>query len=271
MPNIEQQIDQCLNLLKQVISHDLLGVYLYGSAVKGGLHKYSDIDLFVISNRPTTREEKKQLASSLLKISGVYMQDTKPPVELTVVVKSDVNPWHYPPQFDFQYGDWLRDDFESGNVEPWESKDMPDLALLITQVLLSGNTLIGAVPNQLLPQVPYQDFNKAMLHELPSLVTSLDSDTRNVILTLARMWCTLETDTIHSKPESATWAISHLPNEYQPILQRAKRIYLDEEFENWDDINKFIRPCANFMVGKIKEKISKNELKESMNNVIKLN
>lgn len=58
MSNIEQQIDQCLNLLKQTISHDLLGAYLYGSAVKGGLQKYSDIDLFIVTNRPTTPDEK---------------------------------------------------------------------------------------------------------------------------------------------------------------------------------------------------------------------
>ncbi len=271
MSNIEKQIEQCLHLLKQVMPHDLLGVYLYGSAVKGGLQKYSDIDLFVVSKRPTTQEEKKQLASSLLKISGVYMKDAKPPVELTIVVKSDVNPWHFPPQFDFQYGDWLRDEFESGNIEPWESKVMPDLAILMTQVLLSSQILIGPEPAQIVPQVPYPDFIHAMVDELPSLVASLDSDTRNVILTLARIWCTLETDTIHSKPESASWAISHLPNEYHLVLQRAKNIYEGKVDEHWDDLKRLVNPCVNFIVIKIKEITSKNELAGHGDKVIKLN
>lgn len=271
MPNIEQQIEQCLNLLKQVMPDDILGVYLYGSAVKGGLQTYSDIDLFVIINRSTTRQEKKELASSLLKISGIYMKDTKPPVELTIVVKSDINPWHYPPQFDFQYGDWLRDEFESGKVEPYDSKIMPDLAILIPQVLLSGKTLIGPAANQLLPQIPYPDFIKAIVHELPGLVASLESDTRNVLLTLARMWCTLETDTIPSKPELASWAISHLPEKYHSVLQRAKAIYCGEEAEFWDDINLLVKPRVNFMADKINEMLSINLISKSVHKTIQLN
>ncbi len=77
------------------------------------------------------------LITNLLKISGIYQRSSKPPIEMTIVVKSEVNPWHYPPKFDFQYGDWLRTEFESGNREPWLTKDMPDLALIITQVLLA--------------------------------------------------------------------------------------------------------------------------------------
>lgn len=142
---------------------------------------------------------------------------------------------------------------------------MPDLALLITQVLLSSKTLIGPAPDQLLSKVPYQDFIKAMLHELPTLVASLDSDTRNVLLTLARVWYTLETDSIHSKPESASWAISRLPKEYHPVLQRAKAIYLDEEIEDWDDLNILLKPCVNFMLDKVNEIISENSLSENVN------
>jgi streptomycin 3"-adenylyltransferase len=54
---MEKQITQCLRLVERIFGQDLLGVYLYGSAVMGGLQRYSDIDLFVVSNRPTSREE----------------------------------------------------------------------------------------------------------------------------------------------------------------------------------------------------------------------
>lgn len=47
----DQQISQCLNLLKDILRDDLLAMYLYGSSIYGGLQKYSDIDLFVISSR----------------------------------------------------------------------------------------------------------------------------------------------------------------------------------------------------------------------------
>jgi streptomycin 3"-adenylyltransferase len=252
----EQQITQSNDLLKDVLIQDLLGLYLYGSSIVGGLQKYSDIDLFVVSNRPTTQEEKTKIAGEMLKISGIYQKSTKKPVELTIVVKSDVNPWHYPPTFDFQYGDWLREEFEKGNLEPWDSKEMPDLAVLITQVLLASKTLYGPDPDQLLDDVPYHDFMIAATEEIDHLLTDLDGDTRNVLLTLARIWSTLETDAIRSKPSAAVWAIDRLPQEYQPVLQKARAICLGEENERWDDIKAKIKPCADFMVGKIKEQTS---------------
>ena len=49
MNETEGQINQCVDLLKDVLGKDLLGVYLYGSAVVGGLQKYSDLDLFARS------------------------------------------------------------------------------------------------------------------------------------------------------------------------------------------------------------------------------
>jgi len=68
---------------------------------------------------------------------------------------------------------------------------MPDLALLITQVLLASLTLVGDGPEKLLCKVPYHDFISAITDELPNLVPDLDSDTRNVLLTLARIWSTV--------------------------------------------------------------------------------
>lgn len=81
----ERQINQCLHLVKEIFGQDLLGVYLYGSSIVGGLQKYSDIDLLVVSDRSTTHAEKTKLAAKLLQISGVYMKSTKLPIEMTIV------------------------------------------------------------------------------------------------------------------------------------------------------------------------------------------
>ena len=202
--NTEEQIKACVDLLHEVLRQDLLGVYLYGSSITGGLQKYSDIDLFVVSNRETTCQEKTTLVTHLLTISGVYKKSSKRPIEMTMVVKSEVNPWCYPPKFDFQYGEWLREKFESGTIEPWPTKQMPDLALLITQVLLANRKLFGENPNQLLCKVPYKDFITASLEELDDLITNLNTDTCNVLLTLARIWSTVKTDRIYSKPGAAS-------------------------------------------------------------------
>ena len=268
--NTQQQIEESLHLLHMVLGSNLLGVYLHGSSIIGGLQKYSDLDLLVITEKVTTIEEKKQLIKHLLQISGVYLKCATLPIELTIVVKSEVNPWRYPPLFDFQYGEWLRDEFENGNHEPQATKEMPDLAILITQVLLASQTLIGSNPHLLLCNVPYNDFMAAQIQALGGLMGDLDSDTRNVLLTFARIWSTVKTDSIHSKPAAADWAMSHLPSIYNPVMLRAKNICTSKEKEYWDDIGSLIKPCAEFIVERINQQILLIHDQNSQNRSIKL-
>ena len=88
---MKQQLKDSMELLKIILGPDLLGVYLYGSSLVGGLQKYSDIDLFVVTNRVTTSEEKAKLIANLLKISGIYMKSSKLPLEITLVEKRMIN------------------------------------------------------------------------------------------------------------------------------------------------------------------------------------
>ena len=266
--NVKKQIYGSLTLVKEIFGQDLLGMYLYGSSLLGGLQKYSDIDLFVVSNRATTREEKAKLATALLKISGIYMKSEKLPIEMTIVEKSEINPWRYPPSFDFQYGEWLRKQFEHGTIEPWPDKEMPDLALLVTQILLASNTLVGANPDQLLCKVPYKDFITALTDALPNLMLELACDVRNVLLTFARIWSTVATDAIRSKPAAADWVVNRLPEKYRPVIERAKAICTGKEKEHWDDIQELIKPCADFMVSEAHNKITEIMLSDDSNRSI---
>src|SRR3569623_3358352 len=47
--NIGRQIQHTVALLEKTLGTDLLGVYLYGSSVTGGLQRYSDVDLLALS------------------------------------------------------------------------------------------------------------------------------------------------------------------------------------------------------------------------------
>ena len=190
---------------------------------------------------------------------------------MTIVEKSEINPWHYPPNFDFQYGDWLRKEFESGIIEPWPTKEMPDLALLITQVLLASKTLLGDDTDQLLCKIPYKDFIIATTDALQNLMSELESDTRNVLLTFARIWSTVGTDAIRSKPAAADWAIDRLPEQYRSVvMERAKAICKGEEKEHWDDVLKLIKPCADFIIGQINNKVIEIQRSKNSTQSIKL-
>lgn len=96
--------------------------------------------MLVVSQRQTTRNEKRRIVERLLAISGRSTpQGWWRRIEVTIVVLSEIRPWRYPAHFDFQYGDWLRREFESGNIERWPTRTNPDLPVLITMALL-GNT-----------------------------------------------------------------------------------------------------------------------------------
>ncbi len=251
--NLEQdlvfknQLLGTVELLENLLGEDLLGVYLYGSATHKGVQKYSDIDLFALTKRGFTKHEQNIFVEKMLRISKDPKKGERYPIELTLVEESQIKPWHYPPKFSFQYGEWMRSDFEEKKEELWSSAEMPDLAVLITLVRLSGIPLKGMNPKDALPAVPYLDFMRALKENIPFLVSELYTDTRNVLLTLARVWATFCTDTISSKTDSADWAIAHLPKSLIEPMDRARKIALGAHSDDFIDLKYQLRPLVEFV------------------------
>ena len=232
----QAQLEAAVASIVDLLGDDVLGVYLYGSAVAGGLHPRSDIDLLVVTRRPTTRPEARTLIEGLMAISGSRAEaGASRSLEVTVVVQSDVRPWRYPPRLDIQYGDWFRADYELGNFAPWESPN-PDLAVLLTTALPASEALVGPDLASLVDPVPRADLDRAMLDGIPGLLADLEGDEANVLLTLVRIWNTLETGAIHPKDVAADWALARLTDAYREPIARARAIYLGDLPDQWDDL-----------------------------------
>ncbi len=159
-------------------------------------------------------------------------------------MEGEIRPWRYPPRMDFQYGDWLRTAFASGEPGPWQVTENHDLAPLVTMTLLADTPLLGRPPADVLDPVPHRDLLDATVGHLDDIVAGLDDDddTRNVILTLARVWSTASTGIIRSKDAAADWVLARLPGELRPPLARARAIYLGDEEERWDDLEPQVGP-----------------------------
>jgi predicted nucleotidyltransferase len=229
----------------------LVGAYLHGSAVLGGLRADSDVDVLAVSTRETTEDEKQKIASGLLAVSGDRSRgDGVRPIELTIVAASEVRPWRYPPRRDFQYGEWLRERFERGDPDLFEPTIDPDVAILITVVRLGDVTLTGSAAGTTFDQVPPSDLAAALVADIPGLIDDLDWDTRNVVLTLTRIWNTVVTGRIRSKDAAAEWALERLPPEHRPVLVRAREGYLRGN-ESWEDLGEEVLPFARTVVSEI--------------------
>jgi len=230
---VPKEAIQAVNLIKELLKGQLVGVYLYGSAVMGGLRVKSDVDILALTNSSLSEGTRSELAQRLMQISGVpgNSNDIRP-LEVTVVNLNDVVPWQYPPKLEFMYGEWLRGQFERGDI-PGASVD-PDLALLLAQLHRNSVSLFGPKAAEILQPIPWADIRTAMKESLPGLVASLKGDERNVILTLARMWFTASTSEFCSKDQAAKWSIPRLPEELTPLLDQARKAYLGESVDNWE-------------------------------------
>jgi aminoglycoside 9-adenylyltransferase len=66
---IPREADQARAIVRELLGESVLGIYLFGSAVVGGLRQDSDVDVLVAVNQSTTFEERKALITRLMKVS----------------------------------------------------------------------------------------------------------------------------------------------------------------------------------------------------------
>jgi predicted nucleotidyltransferase len=227
------QATAAVGAISDLLGDDLFAVYLHGSAVDGRLRPDSDLDLFAVARVGLEPPERRRIVAALSPISARRLRPAGwRALDVTVVAQDAVRPWRYPPTMELQFGEWLRDAFDRGDVEP-DAVTRPDLAILVSMVRATGCPLFGPPADELLDPVPPADVRRAMVDSLPELLTDLADDTRNVLLTLARMWCTSATGEIRSKDAAADWALNRLPEHLQEPMRRARKLYLDGGYGDW--------------------------------------
>ncbi len=253
----DAQIDAVVSLHRAVLGDDLAAVYLYGSAVNGGLQRWSDLDLLVLAARSLDTAEKRRIVDTLLRISSVWPEDAgarpgERMLEVTVVARPEIVPWRFPPRMELQYGEWLRRGFESGVQPAAEPEPNADLVLLIEQARRDGRAVVGPPPRAGLPIVPTADLEGALLHAVDDVLRGVETDTANMFLTLARVWLTLTTGDFAPKDMAADWALYRIAPEDRPLLERARAVYLGETRDRWPESRARLEQAATRLAGQIR-------------------
>ena len=230
---VRRQIEAVVEGVVQTLGPSVVGVYQYGSAVSGGLRRFSDLDLLVVVDSPTTINQRRHLLEAIMAVSG--SRGTRlagRPMEVTVVLQGMIKPWRPNQEREFQYGEWLRQEYEAGLVP--EPQIDHDLAPLLATVLTASVALVGPPAREVIDPVPHENLVASMRAEVPSLIAELDTDTTNVLLTLARMWYTGNSGRVVTKDEAASWALDRLPGDLRTPLELARAVYLGEEDASFD-------------------------------------
>ncbi|GED69985.1 aminoglycoside nucleotidyltransferase ANT9 [Brevibacillus reuszeri] len=246
---------QARKVVEELLGSTIVGVYLFGSAVTSGLRIHSDVDVLVVVNQCLTEENRRKLTDRLMPISGkIGNSDSVRPLEVTVINHGDVVPWRFPPKNEFIYGEWLRDEFENGQIQ--EPTYDPDLAIVLAQVRKNSVSLFGPDASEVLEPVPMTHIRRAIMDCLPGLIAGIKGDERNVILTLARMWLTIAVGEISSKDIAAEWVIPQLPKEHATLLNVAKKAYRGEVVDKWEGLDSEVLALVNHMKSSIESYVS---------------
>lgn len=250
------QIERVISIVEKLFQEQILGIYLYGSATIGNLQPDSDIDILVITNCEMTISVRENLTQQLLAVSGQVGCVEKRALEVTVINRNDIIPFQFPPKCEYMYGEWLREEMEAGN-SPQSCYD-PDITILLWQAKQYSITLRGIDSKELIPNISFHEIEKAIESSLPSLISSSKGDERNVLLTLSRMWFTLETKKVATKDIAAEWVLPQLPTDFLPLLKMAKEAYLGNVHDDWKGIENKTAALIKFMEQQLEKKLQTN-------------
>ena len=250
-----RQLDALVALVRAVLGEAAIGGYLHGSTATGRLQPTSDLDLLVVTTRPMTDDERRALVTGILPLSGRgAAKGPARPVELTVVVRDDVVPWRLPPTEDFLYGEWERAAYEAGDLP--RRRPNADLAPLLAMVLAARRAAFGPPPAEVLDPLPPDDLVRGVVAGIPGLLGDLEGDTRNVLLTLARILATVETGAIVAKDEAAALVLPRLGARQRVVLERARDAYHGPDYGSFADVEADVRPCADALIRAIDEAVA---------------
>ncbi|OXM50660.1 nucleotidyltransferase [Amycolatopsis thailandensis] len=243
------RIEPLLDHLDRENPGDVLGLYLYGSAAAGGLKPDSDVDLLLVTRRSLGEPERAALVSLLSRLSGWRghvgrFPDAvgRRPIELTGLVAGDER--H---RRDFQYGEWLREDFAQGRLP--EPADDPDVVILAATAHSAHRVLRGPALADVVDPVPPDLLRSAALGVVPDLVSEVEGDERNVLLTLARVVVTVETGGIVSKDVAAATVAPALDGADRVLLERARAGYLGTASDDWTGLSAEVASLARVLAG----------------------
>jgi streptomycin 3"-adenylyltransferase len=249
---VRTAIDRVLDHCDRLDPGGVAGIYVHGSSTTAGLHQDSDIDLLLLTHRSLAAQERRDLTELLLRYSGRRATvEAGTPIEVTSVVYPSLVPWRYPPTCDYQYGEWLRDDFSAGTVP--QRHTAPDLAILLASARASNEPLRGPCLDELIEAVPPADVRHAIHDSLPALLDDLNGDERNVLLTLARMIVTLESDEIVPKDQAVRRINSRVAPADATLLDLARRGYLGETVDDWTRLSAQARATAEHLAARVRE------------------
>lgn len=213
--------------IKRISAGDCIGVYLHGSLAMGGFNpQSSDIDVLVVTNRSLTLDDKRKFAKLLLECSGHPY-----PIEISVLSEQQLLNWNHPSSYEFHYSEMWRAKYEldltRGSQEFLDQQNQRDgdLSAHLTVTRERGICLSGKPISEIIPSIPRQHYLDSILSDFYDCLDRITETPIYSVLNLVRVYLFAKDGVVSSKKEAGEWALSKLPERFEPTVQKVIENY----------------------------------------------
>jgi len=223
-------IDKFVELIKNELSDNLLGIYLHGSLAMNCFNpEISDIDFLVVISDKMKREEARRLADAVLELHDEM--PNKKGIEFSIVLKEHLSPFIYPTPFEFHYSDFHRDRYRADDNYICGGFSDEDLASQFVVAYYRGKTLYGKPLNDICEPIDRKYYVASIYHDVKDAMQEIMNKPVYVVLNLCRVLYYLQEGIVSSKKEGGEWGLKALPQEFHIIIQKCLDKYNGVENE----------------------------------------
>ncbi len=235
--NIHALLNEFVLMTRETFKGNLTGIYLHGSLAMDCFHEgKSDVDLIIVVNRPLTMDEKRAYLKEILSINKKAPEKG---IEMSVVLKRDMNPFCHPAPFEMHFSNAHLENYLMNPDETLErlTGTDRDLAAHVTIIGLYGKTLFGEEKEKVFSKVKHEDYLDALLYDLENAREDILENPMYITFSLCRVLAYVLDGRALSKKEGGEWALGHVEDKYHGMIKDALRAYeTDEEMRVESDI-----------------------------------
>lgn len=226
MLELKELLDDFVMYSKNILSNNLTGIYLHGSAAMGCFNdKSSDVDLLVVVKNNISKESKRQYMDMVIELNR---QAPLKGIELSIVKESVCKHFIYPTPYELHFSiahlNWYLSNSED-YIEKMNGIDK-DLAAHFTIIYHRGKTLYGREIKSVFSEVSSEYYMDSIWSDIQNAKEDIIKNTMYITLNLCRVLAYKKERLILSKQEGGEWAVHYISNpDYKKIIQSALEEY----------------------------------------------
>lgn len=187
MLELKELLDGFIMNSKNILSNNLTGIYLHGSAAMGCFNdKKSDIDLIVVVKNDISKEIKRQYMDMVVTLNR---EAPSKGIELSIVKESVCKPFIYPTPYELHFSithlNWYLSDPDD-YIEKMNGTDK-DLAAHFTIVYHRGKTLYGREIKSVFAEVSSEDYMDSIWFDIQNAKEDIIENAKRFIQNISMM------------------------------------------------------------------------------------